>query len=209
MEILTFLSLKNLKIQKNELSLLNKNIHIHEGIFIQIPSHFYYIIQKRDTLSKIANKFRLPLNLLQKVNNYPKKIYFEEKIIIPVSYLESKTFIHSSRDSKNPDLKSILKKVVLSANTNDYTNILNQAIFDIDINLYPPLRGVQRVASRYNEKENIYHFGVTFRARQGKVFSSYRGKVIFYGLVRGLGETVILQHQVEEKNILHYLWLSL
>ena len=210
-----FLIAKKLKIKPQELISLNKNKPLRKGMVIDIPSHFYYLVKKNDSLLKIAYQFQFKLRFLEKVNNYPKTIYVGQRILIPLSYQEYQLKISKKNTilKKEVSLKTILKNITdNNPEIKRVTNILkdsqdkhNNTFLKIKLDLPLRVRVKKKNIKFYEEKDGIYNFGTFFSARNNNVFPVYKGNVVFCGLVRGIGKTVILVHQKKiEKQVKYF-----
>lgn len=172
---------KNIKTQKNE----NK-----------------YIIKKGDNLWNIARKYDISLNRLLKYNNInnPNLIHPGQALIIPstsvIKNIKTDTISYNKKNNKVKSTRRIKKK------------------YSKKFKFIWPAKG--RITSEFGVRRSPYnkkmefHTGIDIACKLGKNFTAAeRGKVIFSGIRRGYGKTIIIQHKNGYKTVYAHALLSL
>ncbi|GMT49380.1 MAG: peptidoglycan-binding protein [bacterium] len=157
-------------------NLINANSNLSQGKLgegqnLRIPDSrrsFRYTVKKGDTIWSIARKFSLSVRELTKINKL-------------------------SRRSLKAGGKLIIPRKKYRASQAKKRNNTNQRKYQRNIRLFWPIKG--RVIDDYGRKDHLFNGGIRIRSPRRKVFSTSAGKVIFVGVIRGYGLTIMIEHK--------------
>jgi len=160
------------------------------------PKGFYYTIKPGDNLYRIGQKYRVPTEVLVRVNGIGdvSDLAVGQRIYIPRRGERVRPPSRSAKANSMPPVGAGVSKDLRK-------RVRAEARRQSKVSFAWPLRRT-RLTSRFGRREGQPHEGIDLRAKQGTpIRAAESGKVIHAGRLGAYGKVVILKHSGNYRSV--------